>query len=795
DSGNAVDSTGGTPAYMAPEQARGERVDRRTDVWALGVLLFEMLAGSRPFAAGDTGALVSSNAADETPDVRSRAPGVPRGIARVVARALRPNPADRFATARDFQLALRKAEASAGRRTLLRRRGGPIAAAVVVLATALLLNRPDRDRAVEGLDHEAVVILPFRVSGDASLAYLREGMPDLLAARLTGETGLRAADPGTVHSAWRRLYGGRTQDLPIDSAVRFARELGVARVLLGDVVAAAGSMSVNATLLDENGGTVSRAGVQGPSDALPELVDRLVGQLLSLGAGEDPHRLAALASTSLPALRAYLAGQAEYRNGRYEEALLRYSEALQYDTTFALAGMGLGMAAGWVSGADGMRERGHAIAWRNRERLSTRDRALLVANVGPDYPRSPTVEQLLQAIEHALGIAPDRAELWHELGDLHFHFGRVVASAEWPRKAEGALRRAIELDPVFAPAMHHLVALYAAGGRSAELRAAAGAYEIADSVGATADYIRWRTAAAQPAGAAHVVLDSLNSETLGWIAMNTFDEGFAVDQGLRAAELLAARSGTNAQEFERRMGLYSALLSAGRRARARRTADAMRDIQPEPGFVHRLHILSAIYGDGDADAAAQSVAALARQAANDLDRCVMLLWSLNSRTAGNEPPAPHVAGADTSVESTGFTVCRAVAEATDEVRRTSRAGPAVDTLDRLLRSGLVTGPVIDGHTEYAHIALARLREQTGDPAGALEAIRRRLYFIGWQPYLAASLREECRLADIARDSDAGRRACAHFLALRFDPDPQLRGHNAAVRATLGRFGVARTPDR
>jgi eukaryotic-like serine/threonine-protein kinase len=92
----------GTPGYMAPEQYRGDAVDGRADIYALGVVLFEMLAGRRPFL-GTLGEVVRQAADHEAPRVGSIRPGLPAGLDDVIARALQRDPADRYATMREFQ--------------------------------------------------------------------------------------------------------------------------------------------------------------------------------------------------------------------------------------------------------------------------------------------------------------------------------------------------------------------------------------------------------------------------------------------------------------------------------------------------------------------------------------------------------------------------------------------------------------------------------------------------------------------------------------------------------------------
>jgi serine/threonine-protein kinase len=91
-------STVGTPDYMAPEQVRGERGDERTDVYAVGVILYEMLAGEVPYEGDNALAVMSQHVNRDPPMVTSRRPEVPAALAAVVDRALRRDPALRYPT-------------------------------------------------------------------------------------------------------------------------------------------------------------------------------------------------------------------------------------------------------------------------------------------------------------------------------------------------------------------------------------------------------------------------------------------------------------------------------------------------------------------------------------------------------------------------------------------------------------------------------------------------------------------------------------------------------------------------
>jgi serine/threonine-protein kinase len=110
----ATDSLIGTVAYMSPEQLRGEEADFRSDVWAAGVVLYEMLTGRPPYRGEHTDAVAYCIRNDEVPPL-PRVSGLTPDVERVVLRALRKNPRERFQSARDFARALRRVQATSQR--------------------------------------------------------------------------------------------------------------------------------------------------------------------------------------------------------------------------------------------------------------------------------------------------------------------------------------------------------------------------------------------------------------------------------------------------------------------------------------------------------------------------------------------------------------------------------------------------------------------------------------------------------------------------------------------------------
>jgi serine/threonine-protein kinase len=449
----------GTPAYMAPEQVAADpNADHRIDIYSFGAMAYELLTGAPPFHGRPPHAVLSAHLTEAPVSVDSKAPEVPPALNALVMRCLAKNPAERPQTADELVRALERidlsgdwrapstASASSGRRKTL----AIAAAAVVAVAVGgWMLWQQLRDRNPPP-DQSMVAVVPFRVAtADPTLHYLREGMLDLLAAKLTGEGGMRATDPRKLLDAWRRAGGTESTDLPGDDALALARRLGAGRLLLGDVVGTPNRIVLTGSLLGSaRGDSIVKLSVEGPPDSLAWLVDRLAARLLTETSGEGAGRTASLTSTSLPALRAYLDGQAKMRRVDVVGAAKDFERALDADSTFALAALGLRMASSWYGDAT-LQQRGLQIAWRERARLSQRDQMALVAVAGPRYPEAPTAQELLEARERYQSFAPDRAESWYLLGDHIFHYGWVHNVPNPEERALEAFKRASEIDSTY----------------------------------------------------------------------------------------------------------------------------------------------------------------------------------------------------------------------------------------------------------------------------------------------------------------------------------------------------------
>ena len=797
----------GSPVYMSPEQALGdEEIDGRTDVYSLGCVLYEMLTGEPAFAAGSVQAVIAKHLTSEPPKPCTDCPDLPPAVDDVVSRALAISAADRWQSAGEMARELRRIEATitAGRPSSrglrmdavpLARRRGIFAGITLLVVTLVVLAFAARARApaAAATDPMVIAIVPFRVVGAApALHYLREGMLDLFAAKLTGDGGVRAVDQRTVLSAWRQETS-EGEDLAPAAALALAKRLGAGQLLQGSIVGTQERITMHASLLRVDGREAQvGATVTGPSDSVASLLDRLIAQLLAQEAGEG-ERLEVLTSTSLPAVQAYLAGQSAYRGGRYTQAVRDFERALEYDSTFALAATGLFSAAYWTPNDEPF-ARGKRLAWSFRNRLSARDRAYVLAWTGPRFPESPSYEEIQAGWRAAVEKAPDRAEPWFESGDLLFHFGAVFAAGQPLEEARIAFSRAVELDSSFAAPLGHLVELAAMRGDRAESARLATLYFARDSTADLADYVRWRVAIAFNDTVALLQLRNrrsrlslINLRRMLGISQVVGAELADID-GVAAELRRLAATASERQSVLRE--LHNLELNRGRPRAAQALLQEYDVLQSSRGPAREIAILDALYGDGDSIVAAEAAIALGRDSpGGEFGECVVAQWRVLARQnpPGSVPSRPASGKTMPGSPPADVALCRAMLDVANAMTGTNVPSP--NALMRLERAWQRTGPATFFSAPIengACLLLARGHARRGESAAALRIVRRRGYQHLTTTYLAASLREEGRLASLVGDVPGAARAYRHYLALRSAPEPALAAEVADVKTSLAR---------
>ncbi|MGH7535098.1 MAG: protein kinase domain-containing protein, partial [Gemmatimonadales bacterium] len=450
----------GTPLYMSPEQALGDpSLDHRSDIYSLGCVIYEMIAGSPPYTGASLHAVLSGHVGGKPPSLTTRRTGIPAGLRATIEIALAKEPADRFQTSGEFARALadpsRAHRLRRGLRPTLGRTALAVLAGAVIVAGAWaawsgLGRRP-------ALDPNLVAVAPFDALGPG-LELWREGLMDMLSRNLNGAGPLRVVSPTVVVRNW----SGRAD---VASARQVGLKTGAGLSVVGSIVSAgAGSVRLAVTVVDvataeplgdvEFGGDVSRIDVA--VDSLTVGLIAAVGRTRPIGAVH----LSTVRSGSLPALKAYLQGEQFFRRAEWDSAGRHFERAASLDTTFALAfyrifqtrfykGTGIDSLTWSYALRAGALNRGLAP----RESLMVAADSILAAvSDAPalDVEAQHQRERVIAILELANRQFPDDAEVWYQLGRARNRIGYLLGVQ--PEQALEALDRAIALDSAFAPA-------------------------------------------------------------------------------------------------------------------------------------------------------------------------------------------------------------------------------------------------------------------------------------------------------------------------------------------------------
>jgi TolB-like protein/Tfp pilus assembly protein PilF/predicted Ser/Thr protein kinase len=405
------DSLAGTLAYMAPEVLRGGTADARSDIWALGIVLFEMTCGRRPFTGSTPYDLTSAILSKDPPDLN----GAPAGLQSVVRRCLAKAPGERYQRASEIQAALeaigssREADVVAPRGRAFRRATiAAVAIATGALLVALAVAGWPWRRAAAPAAIRAIAVLPLaNLSGDATQDFFADGMTEALITDLARLKGVDVISRTSVMQ-----YKGTQKPLR-----QIARELSVDAVVEGSVMRAGDRVRITAQLID--GATDKHLWA---NDYDRDARDVLALQHDVAGAIAREVRATLVTDGTLPstphrvdpaAHDLYLKGSAlvyRYNEPQIAEAIGLLEEAIRIDPAFAEA---------WAALAAAHSERG---IWGIVDSRTTGIRAH-------------------EAIARALALDGSSAEAYAVLGSIS-----MVYDWDWTA-AERALKRSIELAP------------------------------------------------------------------------------------------------------------------------------------------------------------------------------------------------------------------------------------------------------------------------------------------------------------------------------------------------------------
>ncbi len=434
--GTAMGLVLGTAGYMSPEQVRGETVDRRSDVFSLGAVFYEMAAGRRAFEGPSAVAAMHNILTAEVPSLETSAQAPPAGFAAIVQRCLDKDPARRFTSASDLAFALQQLGLSPARATgaTARRAAVWIAAAIALvalvrIAAVRLGTEPPGSPSSARAPIRSIAVLPLRnLSGDPAQEYFADGMTEALIGELARIGGVRVISRTTMMQ-----YRGTSKSMP-----KIAEELKVDAIVDGSVARVGSRVRIEAKLLDApaDAHLWSNTYLKEEQDvlALERDVARAIATAIhSALTPADEARLTQVRPVNPTAHQSYLKGRYalnKFTENDLRDALAHFKASLTADPNYAPAYAGM------------------ADAYT----------ALRSVWVEPKIVMPPAME----AAKRAIDLDPNLAEAHVSLGSI-----KAFYDFDWPT-AEAELTRALELNPNLAEGHHQQALLLSAMGRSKE---------------------------------------------------------------------------------------------------------------------------------------------------------------------------------------------------------------------------------------------------------------------------------------------------------------------------------------
>jgi eukaryotic-like serine/threonine-protein kinase len=488
----------GTVSYMSPEQARGTKVDHRSDVFSYGVLLHEMLTGRPPFrgnTAIDTLHAILHNPVPPLPPLGAMVtPEATGDLQRILDKAMAKDADERYQGMRDVVVDLRAARrrlestsvatvgadprVGPGADTRLRPSGYRliharawmyvgVLLALIVLAGIGYLRSLSRSPSVPASGKPSVAVLYFENNtGNPQLDWLRTGLTDMLVTDLSQSPDIEVLPTDRLVQILGDMRRQDDRVVSFDTVQEIAKRAGVKTVVLGSYVKAGDTIRINLKLQDAASGrlvTSERVEAAGESNLFPtvdDLTRRIKAKFMtvvdptkpliksptamttSTGTGID-RDLKEVTTSSIEAYRHYAEGINLHDRGLEAPAVAPLEKAVEIDPDFALALMKLAVVHSNM-GHSNLRRQYVERALQHLDRLTLRERYYIQAYYYSD--RSETIDKALDTYRKGLELYPDAASSRNNLALLYFNLERYDEAI---RELEELRRRSFDFPGTY----------------------------------------------------------------------------------------------------------------------------------------------------------------------------------------------------------------------------------------------------------------------------------------------------------------------------------------------------------
>ncbi len=467
-------TTVGTIVYISPEQARGEEIDHRTDIWSYGVVLYEMITGQLPFKGEYEQAIVYSILNEDPEPVTGLRTGVSMELERIVNKALEKNREDRFQSAKEMLVDLKRnsdkileempvsefKKRRDQKRLKVTRKSlwiGVGAIVLIMIAVILILRQRILKRKITPSTIKANSIAVMYFDNHTDEPNLEKILVDMLTTNLSRYEELEVVSSQRLFDIFKLIGEDKIETIDKHVATEVANRAQVKTMLLGSIIKIGNKIHINTQLCDvQTGSNIGSEQVEGSklediftmADSLTARVrDGLEVSVVRVG-GQDL-KIADVTTSSYQAYKYFLQGREAYEKRYFDDARQFLKNAIDLDSTFAIAYLYLSWATFNLANFEEANDAG-IKAKKFADKATDKERSFIEADIGSSEERF----QILQKM----------AEKYPKEKRVHLDLGNYYRRRKQFHEAIEAFNKAIELDPNYGLAINALAITYAQMG-------------------------------------------------------------------------------------------------------------------------------------------------------------------------------------------------------------------------------------------------------------------------------------------------------------------------------------------